>query len=247
MTFMPGYMIALESEAIQYIQGKAGEKNFVAFSGGKDSIVLLDLIRRSGVSFDAYYNFTSVDPPQLTRFIRKEYPSVNWLRPEMNFWDLCRKENRMPTRKARFCCDSLKHNSKAVRALNYTHTFIGVRAEESYRRRMRPRTEAKNKRPPIRYILKPIFNWAADEIWEYIHVNNLEYPSLYDEGFHRLGCVVCPFVTSPRLLDKHRRRWPAYYRILGRLLQEQWDKNEPAITALGFTKERFMSWPQWDL
>jgi len=42
------------------------EGYYVAFSGGKDSIVMLDLVRRSGVKHDAHMNITSVDPPELT-------------------------------------------------------------------------------------------------------------------------------------------------------------------------------------
>jgi phosphoadenosine phosphosulfate reductase len=37
---------------------------YVAFSGGKDSVVLLDLIRRAGVPHDCHYHLTTVDPPR---------------------------------------------------------------------------------------------------------------------------------------------------------------------------------------
>ena len=53
----------------------------------------------------------------------------------------------------------------------------------------------------------PIFDWFEWEIWEYIEENNLPYCSLYDEGFHRLGCVICPFLTY-RQHQIHKQRWP---------------------------------------
>ena len=40
------------------------EGYYVAFSGGKDSITVLDLVRRSGVKYDAHYSLTTVDPPE---------------------------------------------------------------------------------------------------------------------------------------------------------------------------------------
>lgn len=43
---------------------------FVGFSGGKDSQVLLDLVKRAGVKYKAHYNVTTIDPPENVRFIR---------------------------------------------------------------------------------------------------------------------------------------------------------------------------------
>ena len=55
------------------------EGYYVAFSGGKDSIVMLDLVRRSGVKHDAHMNITSVDPPELTAYVKKDEKSENFL------------------------------------------------------------------------------------------------------------------------------------------------------------------------
>jgi phosphoadenosine phosphosulfate reductase len=230
-------------ESIQFIRKHVGDDEaFVGFSGGKDSIVLLDLVKRSGIKYRAFYNFTTIDPPELTRFMRKHYPEVTWLMPEMNFWDLCRKKNMMPTRKARFCCDSLKHNAKATRALGYEKSLIGVRAEESPGRLKRGAINSLTKK---RTNYMPIFEWSAEDIWEYIHDRGLPYPSLYDEGFHRLGCVVCPFVAGRVALARHKARWPSHYRILDRLLAEMWDKNKDRLIDLRFTEDTFKAWPAW--
>lgn len=49
------------------------EGYFVAFSGGKDSVVIKALCDLAGVRYDAHYNVTTVDPPELVRFIRKAF------------------------------------------------------------------------------------------------------------------------------------------------------------------------------
>lgn len=49
---------------------------YLAFSGGKDSVVCKALLEMAGVKYDAHYRVTSVDPPELVRFIKKEHPDV---------------------------------------------------------------------------------------------------------------------------------------------------------------------------
>lgn len=52
------------------------EGYYLAFSGGKDSVVIKALADMAGVKYDARYNLTSVDPPELVRFIKDEHPDV---------------------------------------------------------------------------------------------------------------------------------------------------------------------------
>lgn len=46
------------------------EGYFLAFSGGKDSVVIKALADMAGVKYDAHYHITSVDPPELVRFVK---------------------------------------------------------------------------------------------------------------------------------------------------------------------------------
>lgn len=46
---------------------------YLAYSGGKDSIVIKRLAEMAKVKFEAHYHCTSVDPPELVRFIKKQY------------------------------------------------------------------------------------------------------------------------------------------------------------------------------
>lgn len=57
------------------------EGYYVAFSGGKDSQCIYHLCKQAGVKFDAHYRCTSVDPPELVRFIREQYPGVEFEYP----------------------------------------------------------------------------------------------------------------------------------------------------------------------
>jgi phosphoadenosine phosphosulfate reductase len=84
------------------------EGYYVAFSGGKDSIVCLDLVKKAGVKYDVHMNLTSVDPPELLKFIRKHYPECQMHKPKLSMFQLILKKQMPPTRLVRYCCKELK-------------------------------------------------------------------------------------------------------------------------------------------
>ena len=108
------------------------EGYYVAFSGGKDSQCVYHLCKMAGVKFDAHYNVTSVDPPELIRFIRQNYPDVHWDFPRdrdgkvVTMWNLIPRKRMPPTRLARYCCEWFKESSGQGRI-----TVTGVRWAES--------------------------------------------------------------------------------------------------------------------
>lgn len=69
----------------------------VAFSGGKDSQVIYELCQMAGVKFNAYFYKTSVDPMEVLRFIRSNYPDVTWLYPEKRCFSLFLKRRCYPS------------------------------------------------------------------------------------------------------------------------------------------------------
>ena len=54
---------------------------WLAFSGGKDSQCLYHIAQEAGVKFRAHMNLTSIDPPEVIRFVRENYPDVEMIRP----------------------------------------------------------------------------------------------------------------------------------------------------------------------
>lgn len=112
------------------------EPYYLAFSGGKDSVVCKALLDMSGCKYDAVYRVTSVDPPELIRFIKKEHSDVIREVPRdangkpITMWNLIPKKMLPPTRHVRYCCQYLKESGGDGRK-----TVTGVRWAESVNRK----------------------------------------------------------------------------------------------------------------
>lgn len=119
-----------------------------AYSGGKDSDVMLELFKRSGVNFEVVNSHTTVDAPQTVYHIREKfhqleekgikatiiYPTYKGKRTSM--WELIEKKGP-PTRVHRWCCKVFKETSTPNRMV-----ATGVRWDESTKRAARGEYES---------------------------------------------------------------------------------------------------------
>lgn len=207
---------------------------YLAFSGGKDSITCYHLLKMAGVKFDSHYNLTTVDPPELVRFIKKEYPDVIFSYPKESMWQLIEKKLMPPTRLVRYCCSELKegggtgrfvvtgvrwaesarrkntrqilefdtYGSKSKKAIENRQVFLNSDNDE--KRKMIENCQVKGK-----HVLNPIIDWEDREVWSFIKQNGLKYPTLYDKGFSRLGCIGCPMQGKKGMI-RDFELWPKY-------------------------------------
>lgn len=234
---------------IQQIQPRGGSW-YLAFSGGKDSVVIKALADMAGATYDAHYRITSVDPPELVRFIKTEYPDVALDFPRykdgrvVNMWNLIPHKVYPPTQLSRYCCLFLKEDGGEGR-----DKITGVRWAESVRRRKKragleiETGEVKHELldpdnmddEMVRYcmqskgfILNPIIDWTDAEVWEFIHRYNIKYCHLYDEGYSRLGCIGCPMSShQAEELERYPKIKAAYIRAFDRMLKAREEKNRP--------------------
>ena len=211
------------------------EGYYVAFSGGKDSCVILDLVRRSGCKYDAHYNLTTVDQPELVYFI-KTFKDVRIEKSDKTMWDLIVEKNMPPTRLIRFCCERLKERGGTGR-----HVVTGVRWSESTRRSKRRMAEV-CKTDKTKRFLHVIIDWTDEDVWEYIHENDLKYCKLYDEGYKRLGCIMCPMKGQVGMKED-AERYPKYYQAYIRALQRVVEKQrEGEGTEKRESGQAYMDW-----
>lgn len=232
---------------------------YLAFSGGKDSQCLYHVAQLAGVRFKAHFSPTSVDPPQLIRFIKRNYPDVQFKRIERSIFDEAVKLQILPTMKVRWCCSVFKETSGAGNV-----TLIGIRHAESSRRAKRNEMEISrhkfsgnfeefgewqkeqiakkyknlnhdqfsiDKETEVKCIggkdsilVSPIIDWTDRDVWDFLNGMDIEHCELYDAGYKRIGCILCPMSSrKEKVRDIHD--FPH--------VKEKWIQS---IMAIGFRK-----------
>lgn len=184
----------------------------MAYSGGKDSDLVLDLVRRSGVKYDAHHSLTTCDPPEIVYHVR-EQPDVQIHRPAKTMWELIREHQAPPRRNMRYCCEDLKEGGGTGRVV-----VTGIRRTESGNRSRRLMVEACYKDPTKR-LLNVIIDWLTSDVWGYIGDRGIKVCSLYAEGQKRCGCVLCPMTRD---VDRQIARWPQLARAWERAVKDTW-------------------------
>lgn len=227
------YSINLLRKAEQMAMEYSDKGFFLAFSGGKDSQALYHVAKLAGVKFEAHYSLTTLDPPELVHFIKDKYPDVIIDRPKRTFLQLCLKKKALPTRMMRFCCAELKEMQGAGRV-----TLTGIRREESSRRAKRNEFEVDKRKfsgtidqfnrtreteivcvyGKDKIIVNPIITWTEKDVWEFLNdVAKVEHCELYDEGWHRIGCLFCP-MASKKEIQRMEQEYPKYKEAIIRTI-----------------------------
>lgn len=91
-------------------------------------------------------------------------------------------------------------------------------------------------------LVNPIIDWSDEDVWDFIHSENIPYCKLYDEGFCRLGCVGCPLGS---LKNRHKglNRWPHIKRMYIKAFDDMLDAREARGKDRIFnTGEDVMDW-----
>jgi 3'-phosphoadenosine 5'-phosphosulfate sulfotransferase (PAPS reductase)/FAD synthetase/predicted RNA-binding protein with PUA domain len=205
----------LERHAVRQIKAHThGQKRVnVAFSGGKDSTVVLELARRAGIT-EAYYVDTGMEFPETESIVKSM--NIRTILHGDDFWKAL-EERGPPCKDDRWCCDRLKLEPvKRWLAGEEVATIQGNRWYESFARSGLP-ISTRNPFNPQQTLISPIRHWRALEVFLYIWWRNLPCNRLYDDGFERVGCWVCPAMLESeyeRIKETHPELFGRWHRYL---------------------------------
>ena len=193
----------------------------VSFSGGKDSLVVLDLVQSLTDDITAIFIDTGLEHPftreYVERFVTER--NVKLLKAHAgSAFDQNLPVFGPPARDFRWCCKVCKlapvTSLIGERFPDGVLTVEGNRRLESF---SRGHTELVERNPfvPGQVTVNPIRDWTGLEVWLYIIWRGLRYNPLYDEDLERVGCWMCPSALASesdevaRLSPDLARAWEA--------------------------------------
>lgn len=197
---------------LQVCYKAAGEPLEIAYSGGKDSDVILELAKMSGIEYRAIYKNTTIDPPGTIKHVMEN--GVEVIRPKETFFSLLARKG-FPSRIRRYCCSVLKEYKVM------DNSVMGIRRCESTKRASMyaEPTQCRfygSKKNHINAIY-PILAWTDEDELEFIKERHIKLHPLYyrEDGSidikRRLGCMCCPMKYFKKRIDDFKR-WPGMIR-----------------------------------
>lgn len=148
------------------------------------------------------------------------------------FLDLCMWKGRFPSRKAQFCTQELKTNMAVefqLELMDAGHNVIswqGVRRDESQNRKNAKKIERVGTKLRV---FRPIVDWTAVQVFEFIAQNDVNPNPLYLQGMNRVGCMPC-INCSKQELREIAHRFPEHPTRIS-----EWEKIVSQCSKRGFS------------
>lgn len=184
----------------------AGEPLEIAYSGGKDSDVILELAKMSGIEYRAIYKNTTIDPPGTLRHVKENGVEVR--RPNESFFSLMKRKG-YPSRLRRFCCEVLKEYKILDNAVMGIRKCESVKRAKMYKEPTACRIYGSMKNHVN--AIYPILEWSDEDELEFILERGIKLHPLYyrEDGCidiaRRLGCLCCPLQYYKKRLHEFKK------------------------------------------
>jgi phosphoadenosine phosphosulfate reductase len=212
------------AEATAFIKRVVSENDLpvaVSYSGGKDSLATLLLVLGSGISPKMIFVDTGLEFEETRENVYEtaRRHSLDLIVESAGdaFWANLDVFGP-PAKDFRWCCKTCKLGP-ATRLIQKNFpggvlSFIGQRSYESENRARKGKVW-RNPWTPNQLGASPIQKWTALHVWLYLFSRKEPFNELYEKGFERIGCFMCPSTDLSELrltreLKPEYGRWQQY-------------------------------------
>ena len=225
----------MERTAVREIRQNLSLKPTIncSFSGGKDSTAVWHIAQKAGVE-KAFFIDTGLEFPETIEFVKSQ--NVEFISKAGNFWQAVEKAGP-PAKDHRWCCKLLKLNPLKVH-LNETGECLTVQGNRWYESWNRAELEAVTQNPnnPLQLNISPIRSWRALDVFFYLWLKEVPYNPLYEMGYERIGCYLCPAMLEAEQENMHKTH-PE--------MAKRWDDFLNRWASERGLPEEFISWGLW--
>jgi len=214
----------------------------ISFSGGKDSLASLILVRKLMPRIDVLFINTGLEFPETVEYVQKLCSNyklkLHEIRGDSDFFEQAESFGP-PAKDYRWCCKTNKLGPMtSFLARQYPRGCVTIEGRRVYESFNRSSIKAVERNPyvPGQTMLSPIRNWRALEVMLYIHWNGEVPNPLYDEDYERIGCWLCPASLQSEF-SRLKKSHPNLYRRWNSFLHDWRQKND--------LDERYVDWGFW--
>ncbi len=173
----------------------------VAWSGGKDSTIVLYLVRQLCPDIPVIFNNTGIEYPETIHFVQqvKRLWNLNLfeVKPQCTYWDCINKfgfpSSKRGSKGGRHCCYYLKEKpmKQFLKEHNITSYFTGITAIENRTRMFLARDYGMCYTTAGIHKVHPILWWTLDDVKFFMKQMSLPVNQVYALGAERCGCMMC--------------------------------------------------------
>ncbi|GEB33494.1 phosphoadenosine phosphosulfate reductase [Brevibacillus parabrevis] len=184
----------------------------LASSFGAEDVVLIDMLHKLAPTIPVFYLDTNKHFAETyeTRDKLQERYQTKYIQvlPQMTLAEQEEKHGeKLWETDPNLCCQIRKVEPLQRVLSGYDAWITGIRRDQAPTRAHAKKVEWDDKFNLVKF--NPLADWTMDQVWEYIHANQVPYNPLHDRHYPSIGCSVCTRPVLPGQ-DPRAGRWAGF-------------------------------------
>ncbi|SFM34523.1 phosphoadenosine phosphosulfate reductase [Paenibacillus sp. 1_12] len=166
----------------------------LACSFGAEDVVLVDMLQKLSPKTDIFYLDTNVHFQETyeTRDKLQQHYGLEFVQvlPKLTLEEQAAQfGDELWKSSPNQCCNIRKVDPLTDILKNYDAWITGIRRDQAPTRANSKKVEYDTKFGLVKF--NPLASWTSEDVWNYIHKNNVLYNPLHDKNYPSIGCTHC--------------------------------------------------------